>query len=112
MRRDAVTARAERKSVVLAQLSGLGPGTGIAAEFLGRQQFKTLADLVVGTNESESVQAALKAFSLAVEHVPLVVVNDPSRWQAVQQQLVYGVGARSEKTLVSAPPFSAMAGGI
>jgi len=101
MRRDAVTAPEERKSAVLAQLSGLGPGSGISPEFLARQQFKTLADLVAGTNESESVQAALKAYSLAVEqHVPLVGVNDLSRWQAVQQQLVDSVGARSEKTLV------------
>jgi hypothetical protein len=101
MRRDAVTAPAERKSAVLAQLSGLGLRNGISQEFLERQQFKTLADLVAGTNESESVQAALKAFSLAVEqHVPLVGVNDLSRWQAVQQQLVDSVGAKSEKTLV------------
>jgi len=51
--------------------------------------------------ETESVQAALKAFSLAVEqHVPLIGVNDLGRWQAVQQKLVNSVGGRSEKIQV------------
>jgi tetratricopeptide (TPR) repeat protein len=104
MRREAVVAPAQQKNSLITQLSALGPKAGVSPEFLQRQQFKALADLVSGSAEgaeTESVQAALKAFSLAVEqHVPLIGVNDLGRWQAVQQKLVNSVGGRSERMQV------------
>ena len=104
MRRDAVAAPPQQRNALITQLSALGPKAGVSPEFLQRQQFKALSDLVTGSAEgaeTESVQAALKAFSLAVEqHVPLIGVNDLGRWQAVQQKLVNSVGGRSEKMQV------------
>ena len=104
MRRDAVAAPPQQRNALITQLSALGPKAGISPAFLQRQQFKALSDLVTGSaegDETESVQAALKAFSLAVEqHVPLIGVNDLGRWQAVQQKLVNSVGGRSERLQV------------
>ena len=72
----------------MAEFSTLQPRVGISQDFLQQQQFKVLADLVSGSStgaaETESVRAALAAFSLATErHVPLVGINDLNRWQAV-----------------------------
>jgi tetratricopeptide (TPR) repeat protein len=105
LRRDAVTASSDRKSSLITELSGLGPRAGISQEFLQRQQFKALADLVTGDSagaaETESVRAAVAAFSLTVDrHVPLIGVNDLSRWQLVQQRLVHSVGGRNERMQV------------
>jgi tetratricopeptide (TPR) repeat protein len=104
LRRDAIAVPAQQKGSLITALSSLGPKTGVSPEFLQRQQFKALADLVTGSPgaaETESVQAALQAFSLAVEqHVPLIGVNDLGRWQAVQQKLVDSVGGRSERIQV------------
>jgi tetratricopeptide (TPR) repeat protein len=104
LRRDAATTPGQQKSLLISELSAFGPTTGVSEEFLQRQQFKALADLVAGSDggaEMESVQAALKAFSLAVEqHVPLIGVNDLGRWQAVHQKLVNSVGGRSERMQV------------
>jgi hypothetical protein len=84
LRRDAAGAPAERKGSLITELSALGPKAGISADFLQRQQFKALADLVTigpaGVSETASVQAALAAFSLTVDkHVPLIGVKDLSR---------------------------------
>lgn len=105
LRRDAGATPAEQKGSLITELSTLKPKGGISAEFLQRQQFKALADLVTigpaGASETASVQAALAAFSLTVEqHVPLIGVKDLSRWQAVQQRLVESTGGRSEKMQV------------
>jgi hypothetical protein len=105
LRRDASAAPAERKSLLITQISALGPKAGISPEFLQRQQFKALADLITigpaGAAETASVQAALAAFSLTVDqHVPLIGVKDLGRWQAVQQRIVESVGGRSEKMQV------------
>ncbi len=105
LRRDAATASAEQEGSLIRDLSALGPKVGISSDFLQRQQFKALADLVSsgpGTMpEADAVRAALAAFSLTVDkHVPLVGVNDLSRWQAVQQRLVDSVGGRSERIQV------------
>jgi tetratricopeptide (TPR) repeat protein len=102
LRRDASGARTGQKAALITELSSLKPSAEISQEFLQRQQFKALADLVtqgpVGAADSQSVRAALAAFSLTVEkHVPLIGVNDLSRWQAVQQSLIDSVGGRSEQ---------------
>lgn len=101
LRRDASTASAEQKASLITELSALGPKNGVSSDFLQRQQFKALADMVgqgAGASaEAESVRAAIAAFSLTVDkHVPLIGVNDLSRWQAVQQRLVNSVGGRNE----------------
>jgi tetratricopeptide (TPR) repeat protein len=99
LRRDAATASAEQKASLITALSAIGPRAGISSDFVERQQFKALGDLVGrgSAAESESVRAALAAFSLTVDkRVPLIGVNDLSRWQAVQQQLVNSVGGRRE----------------
>lgn len=104
LRRDATTTPGQQKSSLISELSAFGPKTGVSKEFLQRQQFKALADLVSGSAggaNQESVQAAMKAFSLAVEQrVPLIGVNDLSRWQAVQQRLVNSVGGSNERMRV------------
>ena len=103
VRRDANDMDGTRGSYVIGELLTLQPSNGIPADFLERQQFKTLADVAkVGpVSEGVSVQAAMKAFSLAMEqHVPLIGVNDLGRWQAVQRQLVDSVGGRSEVPVV------------
>jgi tetratricopeptide (TPR) repeat protein len=102
LRRGAAAAPTEGKGALIKELSSLGPRAGISQEFLQRQQFKALADLVTGgsasATDTESVRAALAAFSLTVDkHVPLIGVNDLSRWQAVQQRVVESVGGRSER---------------
>ena len=96
LRRDAGAPPAERKGSLITELSALGPKAGISPEFLQRQQFKALADLVTigpaGASETTSIRAALAAFSLTVDqHVPLIGVKDLGRWQAVQQRLVESV---------------------
>jgi hypothetical protein len=99
LRRDASTASAEQKASLITALSAVSPRDGVSSDFLARQQFKALADLVGRgpAAETESVRAAIAAFSLTVDkHVPLVGVNDLSRWQAVQQRLVNGVGGSRE----------------
>jgi Tfp pilus assembly protein PilF len=101
LRRDAGTASAEQKASLITALSTLSARTGVSSDFVQRQQFKALADLVGGgpgaPSEPDSVRAALAAFSLTVDkHVPLIGVNDLSRWQAVQRRLINSVGGRSE----------------
>lgn len=101
LRRDAGTASAEQKASLITALSALSASTGISSDFVQRQQFKALADLVGGGSgaaaEPDSVRAALAAFSLTVDkHVPLIGVDDLSRWQSVQRRLINSVGGRSE----------------
>jgi tetratricopeptide (TPR) repeat protein len=103
LRRAATAKRAEQPDGLLTQISALEPKPGVSSEFLQRQQFKAFADVVrTDSTDIDSVKAASQAFSLAVQrHVPLVGIDDFSRWQAVQQRIVNSVGARTEKTQIS-----------
>jgi tetratricopeptide (TPR) repeat protein len=103
-RMQAGSATPQKTSQLITNLSSVAATQGISKEFLQRQQFKALADIAAaddGKGGSDSVRAALDAFSLTVDQrVPLVGVNDLGRWQVVQQKVVQSVGARSEKMQV------------
>lgn len=103
-RTQAATATPEKSSQLITNLGAVTATQGISKDFLQRQQFKTLADIAAaddGKGGSDAVRAALDAFSLTVDQrVPLVGVNDLSRWQVVQQKVVHSVGARSDKMQV------------
>jgi hypothetical protein len=92
---------------LIAQYQSLSGKPGIGADFLKRQQFKILADLVSKSSDAAdkiALQHALDAFDLATkERVPLVGARDLMRWQAVQQKVLNGVGGRGKEVSVRAP---------
>jgi hypothetical protein len=83
---------------LVAQFQSLAGKAGVGAEFLKRQQFKILGDLVSTSSDLRDksiLQHALDAFDLTTKQgVPLVGVGDLMRWQAVQQRVVNSVGGQ------------------
>ena len=92
---------------LVAQYQSLAGKPGIGAEFLKRQQFKILGDLVSTSSDvhdQSTLQRALDAFDLTTKQgVPLIGVGDLKRWQAVQQSVLRSVGGQVKEGPIRAP---------